>query len=133
MNRHSVPSPPPDPGTVRTPEEFVTALAELRLWAGAPSLRRLRQLAGTTVTPGGARVAALPPSTTSYVLSGRGLPRLPRMEFTRALVRACLIAGDHPAERIPDEVQLWFAAWRHVAFSSVEARHPRTAAPDLAS
>jgi hypothetical protein len=118
---------------VRTAEEFVTMLAELQLWAGHPSLRRLRQLARPTVTPAGARVAALTPSTTSYVLTGRGLPHLPRMEFTRALVTTCLTAGDHPPQHVFEYVQRWFHAWRRVAFSSTGPHHLNGTGSDIAS
>ncbi|RZS40829.1 tetratricopeptide (TPR) repeat protein [Herbihabitans rhizosphaerae] len=102
----------PDPGTASTPAEFVEALKALRLWAGQPSLRRLSSLAGTTTTPDGDEVAALPPSTASHVLTGKTLPRLPKLTFVEAFVTGCLSACGESTQRVRDQVHRWQNAWR---------------------
>ncbi|WP_433515342.1 hypothetical protein ACQP2T_06810 [Nonomuraea sp. CA-143628] len=111
----AVTSPPPDPASASTAREFVEALDRLRLWAGRPSLRRLRHLAGRSTTPDGHEVDALPPSTVSYTLNGRGLPSLPRLAFVEAYITACLTACDMPSEQIEAQVARWQDAWRRVA------------------
>jgi tetratricopeptide (TPR) repeat protein len=102
---------PPDPATATGPAEFVERLRELRLWAGAPSLRRLRQLAGTTVDAHGNRIDLLPVSTASRQLRG---DRLPRMEFVRAFVTACLRARGRGADTIAEQTERWHEAWLSV-------------------
>jgi hypothetical protein len=82
----------PDPGTAGTSAEFVVRLNELRVWAGKPSLRRLQRLAGQTEAVTGERVDALPPSTSSYVLTGKVLPKVPRLGV-RGGVRLGLSGG----------------------------------------
>ncbi|HEX2314743.1 MAG TPA: hypothetical protein VHJ17_13460 [Thermomonospora sp.] len=113
---------PPDPTEAGTPEDFVRALARLRQWAGDPPLSRLRALGGQTMTPDGATVDALPKSTTSHVL--RQTDKLPRWEFVRAFVTACLRYCDHPAELIPAEVERWRAARTALAESAAPAPAP---------
>ncbi|MEW2359774.1 NACHT domain-containing protein [Spirillospora sp. NPDC029432] len=117
--------PPPDPAGADTVEDFVRALAELRKWAGEPSLSRLRQLGGRTESPEGAAIDLLPKSTVSHTLRQTG--RLPRWEFVRAFVTACLRYCDHPAERIPGELERWRAARTALA-----APVPVPAEPDAA-
>jgi hypothetical protein len=112
---------PPDPSTAITPAELVERLAELRVWSGSPSLRRLRQLAGHVVSPSGDVVDALPPSTSSYVLNGRGLPKLPRMEFVESYVSACLAACGRPQAEVAEEVDRWRLAWRALASTALTA------------
>jgi tetratricopeptide (TPR) repeat protein len=102
----------PDPATASSPAQFIERLNELRTWAGNPSLRRLQRLAGSTETSTGDEVDALPVSTLSYVLTGKGLPRLPRMAFVEALVTACCVACGQP-ER--DILPRWLSAWRDLA------------------
>ncbi|WP_147339362.1 NACHT domain-containing protein [Actinomadura spongiicola] len=99
---------PPDPTEATTVADFVKALTQLRQWAGDPSLSRLRSLGGQTLTPDGDTVDALPKSTTSQLL--RQTERLPRWDFVKAFVTACLRYCDHPAELIPAEVQRWRTA-----------------------
>ncbi|WP_171074228.1 NACHT domain-containing protein [Nonomuraea basaltis] len=98
---------PPDPLEAAGAEDFVRSLARLRQWAGEPSLSRLRSLGGQTVASDGAVVDALPKSTTSHVL--RQTDKLPRWEFVRAFVTACLRSCDFPAELIPGELERWRA------------------------
>jgi hypothetical protein len=112
-----------DPADVKTSADLVAALVELRMWAGQPSLRSLRRLAGTTVTSSGDTVDALPSSTISYVLNGRGLPRPPRMEFVDAFVAACLLAADRPEDEVPVVIERWRTAWHRVA--RAEKTQPR--------
>jgi tetratricopeptide (TPR) repeat protein len=100
---------PPDPLTATDPAGFITRLRQLRAWAGDPSLRRLCERAGTTVDARGRVRDALPVSTISYVLRGS---KLPRMDFVRTYVDACLAlrepaAGDRPA----DQLDRWRDAW----------------------
>ncbi|MEV0648137.1 NB-ARC domain-containing protein [Phytomonospora sp. NPDC050363] len=100
---------PPDPSTAADPAAFVAHLAELRAWAGNPSLRTLRILGGTTVANNGDTVDALPVSTISYVLRGARLPQLPRRSFVDAYVAACFRAADRDPG---DAVARWLDAWR---------------------
>jgi hypothetical protein len=102
----------PDPRSARTPEEFIQRMSELRRWAGNPSLRMLRRLAGSTTTAAGETIDALPESTTSYLLNGRSLPRLPRLEFVEAFVAACLHARHHHDDEVLQETERWRNAWR---------------------
>jgi hypothetical protein len=126
-------SPPlPTPEGVQTAEQLLERLAELRAWAGQPSLRTLRRLAGTTTSPSGDVVDALPASTTSYVLNGRGLPRPPRLEFVEAFVTACLLACDHPKQEIPAIVERWRACWRALALAQEGAATSEGAVPRAA-
>ncbi|MCK2221966.1 hypothetical protein MF672_050380 [Actinomadura sp. ATCC 31491] len=99
---------PPDPARAGSVPEFVGSLALLRRWAGEPSLSRLRSLGGQTAAADGSLVDALPKSTTSHVLRQRD--RLPRWEFVRAFVTACLRSCEHPPELIPGELERWRAA-----------------------
>ncbi|TCO54195.1 ATP-binding protein [Actinocrispum wychmicini] len=110
-------TPVPDPLNSKGVVEFVGLLNRLRLWAGQPSLRRLRALGGQIRAPSGSLVDVLPSSTTSAVLNGEGLPR---MEFVEAFVGACLKAGGRPVSEIHDEVERWREAWRRIA---IVARH----------
>ncbi|MFB4314174.1 NACHT domain-containing protein [Actinomadura sp. 21ATH] len=119
---HPPESLPPDPAEAGSVEEFVHALVELRKWAGEPSLSRLRQLGGRTESPDGATIDLLPKSTVSHTLRQTG--RLPRWDFVRAFVTACLRYCDHPAGRIPDELERWRAARTALAAPSTAAAAP---------
>ncbi|MBC6460664.1 NACHT domain-containing protein [Actinomadura sp. HBU206391] len=99
---------PPGPAEAGTTTDFVRALVRLRRWAGEPSLSRLRSLGGQTVTSDGTTIDALPKSTTSHVL--RQTDKLPRWDFVKAFVTACLRYCDHPVELIPGELERWRAA-----------------------
>ncbi|HEY8482036.1 MAG TPA: NACHT domain-containing protein [Spirillospora sp.] len=101
-------SSPPDPSGARGVDDYVAALVRLRRWAGEPSLSRLRALGGRTVTADGVAVDALPKSTVSHVLRQTG--KLPRWEFVRAFVTACLRYCDYPDEQIHAELERWRAA-----------------------
>lgn len=103
-------------------------MTELRRWAGNPSLRMLRRLAGTTTTAAGETVDALPESTTSYLLNGRSLPRPPRLEFVEAFVAACLSARHHPDEEVTQETERWRDAWRLLTTPAEPEPEPE---PDL--
>jgi tetratricopeptide (TPR) repeat protein len=105
----------PDPAAARTPEEFVACLRELRTWTGQPSLRRLQRLGGQVESVGGDEVDALPASTVSHVLTGKGLPALPRMAFVDSFVTACLTACDMPDDEVASRLARWRAAWRALA------------------
>ncbi|MEQ4723998.1 NACHT domain-containing protein [Nonomuraea sp. B19D2] len=99
---------PPDPTEADSVADFVHSLVRLKQWAGEPSLSRLRSLGGQTAASDGAMVDALPKSTTSHVL--RQTDRLPRWDFVRAFVTACLRSCDFPAELVPGELERWRAA-----------------------
>ncbi|MER6943211.1 hypothetical protein ABT294_04230 [Nonomuraea sp. NPDC000554] len=75
----------------------------------------MRHLAGRSTTPDGHQVDALPPSTVSYILNGRGLPGLPRLAFVEAYVAACLAACDVSPEQIESHIARWQDAWRRIA------------------
>lgn len=117
---------PPDPRVAAGPAEFVERLRELRLWAGEPPLRRLRQLAGTTVDANGVPIDALPTSTTSYLLRGE---RLPRMEFVHAFVTACLRARGQDQASVTAQVDRWHEAWLRVRGSRPPAPPPADPLP----
>ncbi|MFP3968081.1 NACHT domain-containing protein, partial [Actinomadura fulvescens] len=102
------PPRPPDPTGAGTPDDFVQALVRLRQWAGDPSLSRLRSLGGRTVIPDGTAIDALPKSTISHVLRQTG--KVPRWDFVKAFVTACLRYGDYPPELVPGELERWRAA-----------------------
>jgi hypothetical protein len=114
------PSSPPDPLEVGTVADFVQSLVRLRQWAGEPPLSKLRSLGGRTATPDGTLVDALPKSTTSYVL--RQPDKLPRWDFVKAFVTACLRYCDHPAESIPGELERWRTARSALAEPPTRAR-----------
>jgi hypothetical protein len=105
----------PDPTGVATPDQLVARLNELRAWAGRPSFRTLRDLAGAR--PGAAEPAAeaLPVSTTHEILAGKRLPRLPRLDFIETFVGACLRAAHCPPDEIAAEVERWRHSWRALA------------------
>lgn len=109
------PDRPPDPLDAGNSTDFVRQLNNLKRWAGQPSLRELRALAGTSTRPDGSVGHALPLSSTSALLNGRGLPRLPRMAYVEAFVAACLRARHRPAADIDGEVRRWLEAWRRLA------------------
>ncbi|MEU8820092.1 hypothetical protein [Actinoplanes sp. NPDC048796] len=102
-----------DPAAVRTADDFVAELRQLRVRAGNPSLRQLSRLADQRIAAaqGDARPDPLPPSTTSEVLAGKRLPRLPRYEFVESFVTACLRAGGQDEPAIAAELTRWRAAW----------------------
>lgn len=111
MSRYTV-SDPPDPATASSATEFVAVLRELRLWAGQPSLRRIRHLAGTTSNGSrGMQIDTLPESTTSYTLRG---VRLPRADFVRSFVAACLRSRDREWAEVGEWVERWQDVWLHV-------------------
>ncbi len=85
------------------------------MWAGQPSLRRLERLGGDTRAADGRPVKALPASTTSYVLSGKGGTRLPRMIFVERYVASCLAACGEPVPRGSRYLRRWLDAWRALA------------------
>ncbi|GLY70648.1 hypothetical protein Atai01_72670 [Amycolatopsis taiwanensis] len=111
-------SEPPNPADARTAAAFIDRMAELRLWAGKPSLRTLNRLGGTTTSPTGAATDALPTTTVSWVLAGKGLPRLPRMAFVESFVVACLTAGGESPEEIPRHLGRWRAVWQAITASA---------------
>lgn len=99
---------PPDPTEAGSAADFVRSLVRLKQWAGEPSLSRLRSLGGQTVTSDGVTIDALPKSTTSQVL--RQTDRLPRWDFVKAFVTACLRYRDYPSELVPAELERWRVA-----------------------
>ncbi|GAA3161675.1 NACHT domain-containing protein [Nonomuraea salmonea] len=113
---------PPDPAQAGDAAEFVAALVRLRQWAGEPSLSRLRALGGQVAAADGALVDALPKSTTSHVL--RQTDRLPRWEFVRAFVTACLRSCEHPEELIGGELERWRAARAALAGPAIPPHRP---------
>lgn len=110
---------PPDPTESESAADFVLSLVRLKQWAGEPSLSRLRSLGGQTVTSDGVTIDALPKSTTSHVL--RQTDRLPRWDFVKAFVTACLRYRDYPAELISGELERWRAARTALAGSDTRA------------
>jgi hypothetical protein len=111
----------PDPSRAATPEQLVAQLNQLRVWAGRPSFRVLRDLAGARLGTGEPAAEALPVSTTHEVLAGKRLPRLPRLDFVESFVCACLRAAHCPPEEIEAEVERWRDGWRSLARSQAGA------------
>jgi tetratricopeptide (TPR) repeat protein len=99
-------------------------------------LRALQRLAGFVQASNGDEVTALPPTTISWVLKGKGLPKLPRLEFVDLYVTACLRACGQPDSVIVGELQLWRRAWRRLAAASGDETNPNLriapAAPEKA-
>ncbi|TDC57177.1 NACHT domain-containing protein [Actinomadura sp. KC345] len=122
-DRDDPPGPPRAGGT----EDFVRSLIRLRQWAGEPSLSRLRSLGGQTAAPDGTKVDALPRSTISHVL--RQTDKLPRWDFVRAFVTACLRNCDHPPELLPREIERWRVARTALAASTGPAAGVAAAEP----
>lgn len=111
----NVTPPVPDPSRANTPDELVAELGRLRIWAGKPSYRRLRELGGRRSSVGGHQVNALPTTTTWEILSGRRLPQLPRLDFVQPFVAACLRFRDVPEQQIERHLEDWRAAWHRIA------------------
>lgn len=112
MRKQLTPNGPPDPSHAATAAQFVEQLNRLRRWAGQPSYRVLRELAGVKTGADGARIDVLPASTAHEILAGKRLPRLPRLDFVESFVAACLRkAGLGPTE-IEQELELWRQSWR---------------------
>jgi tetratricopeptide (TPR) repeat protein len=105
----------PSPAGAEDATAYIERLGQLRIWAGRPSLRRLAELAGTTISPSGYVVNRLPPSTTSDVLSGKRLPHLPRLDLVEAFVAACMQARHAPQDVVEGVVEQWLADWRRLA------------------
>ncbi|MEU8238902.1 hypothetical protein AB0C07_11695 [Actinoplanes missouriensis] len=97
-----------------TADDFVAELRRLRAQAGDPPLRQLHQIAQKRISeaPGRHRMDPLPPSTTSEILSGKRLPRLPRLEFVESYVAACLSSSGLDEPAITAEVTRWRELWR---------------------
>ncbi|MDR7277065.1 carbohydrate binding domain-containing protein [Catenuloplanes atrovinosus] len=90
---------------------------------GAPSLRDLGRIANRR------RTEPLPASTTSEVLAGKRLPRLPRLEFVESYVGACLTKAGLPEEHIADRMTRWRDAWLSLAESKPSEAPPPSPAP----
>jgi hypothetical protein len=130
----------PDPALASTPEEFVTALNQLRAWAGQPSLRRLATVAATVDAAGRREVGALPISTLSDTLTGKRLPNMPRPSLVAAFVRACMLVRQQEPRVIAAEVAHWLEAQHGITAPDAEQPNDdqrgaaqRDAAPATAS
>ena len=66
---------------------------------------------GIAAAPTSSRLDSLPPSTTSEVLAGKRLPRLPRQEFVASYVAACLQSSGQDESSIAVEVDRWCQLW----------------------
>lgn len=120
---------PPDPTEAASAADFVRSLVRLKQWVGEPSLSRLRSLGGQTVTSDGVTMDALPKSTTSHIL--RQTDRLPRWDFVKAFVTACLRYRDYPAELIPGELERWRVARTTLAGPVTRPSRPSDTEPPL--
>lgn len=105
------------PGPVGTAEEFVAELRRLRAQSGQPSFRELSRIAEKRLAsaPDGDRIEPLPPSTTSEILAGKRLPRLPRLEFVESYVAACVTANQLDERSAEQVVARWRELWRTLA------------------
>jgi hypothetical protein len=93
----------PDPGTARTPAEFMRALRTYRTWAGEPSYRRMENVIRNQCSRHYAN------STLHAALTGSELPALP---LVQAVVVAC---GGSDAHR-----QLFTSAWRRLTLAQAD-------------
>jgi hypothetical protein len=119
----------PAPSGAIDAADYVARLNQLLVWAGRPPLRRLTFLAGRVAAADGHGVDRLPRSTASDLLSGRRLPKLPRMELVEAFVTACLTSRRVPMEQIEEVVAGWAEAWQVLAAGGEPtAEAPNTAA-----
>lgn len=84
---------PPDPAGARTPAQLVECMAQLRTYAGSPSLAELNRRSG----------GHLPPSTVSGVLRRANLPR---RDLVVRYARACGL----PAAAVSE----WEGAWERI-------------------
>ncbi|MCA2218401.1 carbohydrate binding domain-containing protein [Jidongwangia harbinensis] len=102
---------------LRTPEDFVAELRRLRAQVGDPSFRNLHRIAGERIAdaPNGHRMDPLSPSTTSEILGGKRLPRLPRLEFVESYVTACLSFHGVDGPATTAEVERWRERWHSLA------------------
>ena len=97
----------PDPGTARTPAEFMRALRRYREWAGSPSYRAMAHVLSN---PDGRHFAA---STLHAALAGDELPAQAKV---RAIISACGGTTEH---------ELTFtAAWRRLSMPLQEGERP---------
>ncbi|GAA2644624.1 hypothetical protein [Paractinoplanes durhamensis] len=103
------------PAPVASAADFVAELRRLRAWVGRLSLRELSKIAERRRLADGGRTELLPPSTTSEVLAGKRLPRLPRLEFVESYVAGCLSAGKVDEAQIEIELAHWRELWRSLA------------------
>jgi hypothetical protein len=87
----------PDPGTARTPAEFMGALRAYRLWAGKPSYRVMESIIKNQCSQHFAS------STIHAVLTGDDLAALP---LVQAVITAC---GGNDAHQ-----QMFTSAWRRL-------------------
>jgi hypothetical protein len=102
----------PDPGTARTPAQYMDTLRNYRIWAGQPSYRTMGQQCGQ-------RFAA---STIHAALSSNELPTLPMVQ---AVITSC---GGTDAHQ-----QMFATAWRRLRMLRPEpARASRSRALDPA-
>lgn len=101
----------------RSAQEFIAELRRLRAQAGLPSFRDLSRVAERRAAASveGRRSEPLPPSTTSEILAGKRLPRMPRLEFVESYVAACLASGNVDEHLVDAEVARWRDLWRSLA------------------
>ncbi|MGD0553508.1 MAG: BTAD domain-containing putative transcriptional regulator [Streptosporangiaceae bacterium] len=84
----------PDPLAARTEEEFVTALADYRVWAGKPSFREMQQACGGRF------------SAATMCTALRNRSKLPSQQLVCAIVQAC--GGT------PGHLENFVTAWRRL-------------------
>lgn len=117
---------PPDPTGVSSQTELAARLRALRIWAGRPSLKRLRALGGGRLAAyGDHELDSLPESTTSYVLRG---DRPASADFVRSFVAACLRVRQRDPAEIGELVDRWHQAWVAVANGAGQADDGRAVA-----
>ncbi len=98
-----LPSSPPDPAEVATPQEFVRRLRALKCWSGDLSLRELQRRTG------------LPRSTIADALDPRRT-RLPPLDRVRTILAACGVPASMAEE--------WEAAWKRIQMQQVALPEP---------
>jgi len=97
----------PDPGSARTPAEYMDTLRRYRTWAGGPSLRAMEHVIKNNC---GQHYSA---STLHAALKARTLPTLPKVQ---AIITACGGTDEHQ--------QMFTTAWRRLTLHD-DAHPPR--------
>ncbi|MFE5563901.1 hypothetical protein ACFQ68_02825 [Amycolatopsis japonica] len=91
-----------------TIEQFRERMRTLRAECGNPTQAEMRQAIATF------KVDKLPRATLSEFLNDVRAHSLPRWEFVRAFVAACLLCKGKPSAMVSEELLLWAAWWTGV-------------------
>jgi hypothetical protein len=99
---------PPGPGS--GPRAFIRQLRALRTWAGNPSPQEISRRSGQRL-----------PASTMYDALSSEQTRLPSLDVTLAIVKACA----------PDDVPVWSRAWQWISMDTRRFRARRVWRPSV--